>query len=162
MHLSSMKITVLVVGKTDEKYIKEGCDIFAKRLKHYTKFEYVEIPNNKKWNALAPDERKKREGEQILKQLDNTDFLMLLDEKGKQFTSRKFSKFIEQKTVQGTRRLVLVIGGAFGFSDEVYARAKDQLSLSAMTFSHQMIRVFLFEQIYRAYTIMKNEPYHND
>lgn len=157
-----MKITVLVVGKTDEKYILDGCAIFSKRLKHYTKLEYIEIPQTKKWNSLAPDERKKKEGEQILKHLDHTDYLMLLDENGKQFTSRKFSTFLEQKTVQGTRRLVLVVGGAFGFSDEVYSRAKEKLSLSAMTFSHQMIRLFLLEQIYRAYTIMRNEPYHND
>lgn len=157
-----MKITILVVGKTDEKYITDGCEIFSKRLKHYTKLEYIEIPHNKKWNNLAPEERKKKEGEQIIKHLDNSDFLMLLDENGKQFTSRKFSKFLEQKTVQGTRRLVLVIGGAYGFSDEMYLLAKEKLSLSAMTFSHQMIRVFLFEQIYRAYTIMRNEPYHND
>lgn len=157
-----MKILVVVVGPTDENYLKEGCDIFLNRLKHYLKLDYVEIPNLKKISSMSLEERKRKEGDLILKHLDSSDVLVLLDEKGKEYTSRAFSSFLEKKMVAGTRRLVLVIGGAFGFSDQVYARAQSKLGLSKMTFSHQMIRLFLFEQIYRAFTILKNEPYHND
>jgi 23S rRNA (pseudouridine1915-N3)-methyltransferase len=157
-----MKITVLGVGATDKAYVTDGSKVFIDRLKHYVKFDFVELIVPKKFNSLPVIERKSKEGEMILKQLEPGDFLMLLDEKGKEFTSRQFSEFLEKQTVNGCKRLVLVIGGAFGFSDEVYAQANGKLSLSKMTFSHQMIRMFVFEQIYRAFTILKNEPYHND
>jgi len=157
-----MKISLIVVGKTTESYLKEGCDIFFKRLKHYTKLDYIEIPTNKKFNQLQPVERCKKEGEQILKLISNSDHLLLLDEKGKEFSSRKFANFIEQKSIQGVQNLVLVVGGAYGFSEEMYQRANGKISLSQMTFSHQMIRLFMVEQLYRAFTILKNEPYHND
>lgn len=157
-----MKITVLAVGETDKPYVAEGSKVFTERLKHYVKFDFIELNIPKKINSLPVNERKIKEGEMILKKLEPGDLLVLLDEKGKEFTSRQFSEYLEKNTVNGCKRMVLVIGGAFGFSDEVYAQAKGKISLSKMTFSHQMIRMFLFEQIYRAFTILKNEPYHND
>lgn len=157
-----MKIQVIAIGETDASYLNEGCKIFLDRLKHYVKFEFQEIALAKKMNILPVQEKKIKEGELILKQLEPGDFLVLLDEKGKDYTSRNFSAYLEKHMISGCKRLVFVIGGAFGFSDEVYAKANGKISLSKMTFSHQMIRLFLFEQIYRAFTILKNEPYHND
>ncbi len=157
-----MRITVLAVGATDKPYVLDGSKVFIDRLKHYVKFDFIEIIVPKKINSLPVSERKIKEGEMILKQIEPTDFLLLLDEKGKEYSSRQFADFIEKQNVIGCKRLVLVIGGAFGFSDEVYAQAKGKMSLSKMTFSHQMIRIFVFEQIYRAFSILKNEPYHND
>ncbi len=157
-----MRITVLAVGATDKPYVLDGSKVFIDRLKHYVKFDFIEIIVPKKINSLPVSERKIKEGELILKQIETTDFLLLLDEKGKEYSSRQFADFIEKQNVIGCKRLVLVIGGAFGFSDEVYAQAKGKMSLSKMTFSHQMIRIFVFEQIYRAFSILKNEPYHND
>lgn len=157
-----MKIQVIAIGSTDSAYLNEGCKIFLERLKHYVKFEFQDISLPKKMNSLPAEERKIKEGELILKQLETGDVFVLLDEKGKDFTSRQFSEYLEKHMISGCKRLVLVIGGAFGFSEEVYAKATSKISLSKMTFSHQMIRLFLFEQIYRAFTILKNEPYHND
>lgn len=157
-----MRILILVVGPTDDTYSKEACDVYFKRLKHYIKVEYKAIPNLKKINTLSNDERKSKEGELILKAIEPGDFMVLLDEKGKEMTSRGFSQFFVKKMNAGTKRLVFVIGGAFGFSDDVYQKSNAKISLSQMTFSHQMIRVFLLEQIYRAFTIIRNEPYHND
>lgn len=157
-----MKILVLVVGRTHDLYTKEACDVYFKRLKHYIKLEYKEILDLKKINTMSTDERKIKEGELILKAIEPGDFMVLLDEKGDELSSRGFSKFLQKKMIGGTKRLVFVVGGAFGFSEEVYERSKSKLSLSQMTFSHQMIRVFLLEQIYRGFTILRNEPYHND
>lgn len=157
-----MKITLLCIGKTDESYINTGIDIYIKRLKHYYKTELQVIADLKKASNLSAEERKRKEGEAILKQLDPSDRVLLLDEKGKNFTSREFAGQIEKIAVSGVKRVVFVIGGAFGFSDEVYNRANGKISLSKMTFSHQMVRIFFLEQIYRACTILNNEPYHND
>ena len=157
-----MKILILVVGPTDDAYTKEACDIYFKRLKHYIKVDYKAIPNLKKINTLSNEERKSKEGELILKEMQPGDQVVLLDENGVEMSSRGFSKFFVKKMNAGTKRLVFVVGGAFGFSEEVYQKASSKISLSQMTFSHQMIRVFLLEQIYRAFTIIRNEPYHND
>lgn len=157
-----MKVVLLCIGKTDEKYLQEGCDIYLKRLKHYFKTELTVIPDLRKAGALSPEERKVKEGEEILKKIEPTDRLILLDERGKTFTSRKFATFLQKQANTGAKRTVFVIGGAFGFSDEVYAKADDKISLSTMTFSHQMIRLFFLEQLYRGCTILNNEPYHND
>lgn len=157
-----MKIVFLCVGATSESYLKEGCQIFEKRLKHYIPTSTEIIPELKKVNKISLTDRKKKEGDLILKALQPGDHLILLDEKGKEFSSRGFSGFLQKKMLSGIKRLVFVVGGAFGFSPEVYAKANGKISLSQMTFSHQMIRLFFLEQVYRACTIMKNEPYHND
>lgn len=155
-----MKISLIWVGKTNERYLKEGIDIFVKRLKHYCKFEIIEIRDIKKFSSAI--DLKVKEGKEILDKITSTDHIVLLDEKGGQLSSLQFSKSIEKYQNTGTRRLVFVIGGAFGFSDEMYNRADSKLGLSNMTFSHQMIRVFFLEQLYRGYTIIKNEKYHNE
>lgn len=157
-----MKVLLLGIGKTDEDYIQKGQDIYLKRLKHYFKTETHFIPDLKKVSNLSPEERNKKEGEQLLKLIDPSDLVILLDEKGQDFSSRKFAQFFQKQMNVGSKRIVFVIGGAFGFSDEMYKRGKHQLSISKMTFSHQMIRLFFLEQIYRACTILNNEPYHND
>jgi 23S rRNA (pseudouridine1915-N3)-methyltransferase len=157
-----LKITLLAIADTDANYLKEGIEIYLNRLKHYAKFELKTLTINKKDNVLPPAERKLKEGELMLKHLEPGDFLVLLDEKGKTFTSRQFADYLQKHMLSGIKRLVFVIGGAYGFSDEVYALAQGKLSLSNMTFSHQMIRLFVVEQVYRAFTILKNEPYHND
>jgi 23S rRNA (pseudouridine1915-N3)-methyltransferase len=157
-----MKITLLTVGKTTFPFVKEGCDIFIKRIKHYTPFEYIEIPELKNTSSLSKDQIKEKEGELILKQIKNTDKVILLDEKGKQFTSVEWAREIEKEGICGTKSIVFIVGGAYGFAPSVYNRADSKLSLSAMTFSHQIIRLFFIEQIYRAFTIIKGEPYHNE
>jgi len=129
---------------------------------HYINFEMLVLPDIKNVKNLSQDQQKTKEGELILKQISTLDFVILLDERGKEFRSLDFSKFIEQKLVSSVNHLVFVIGGPYGFSPEVYARANQQISLSKMTFSHQMIRMFFVEQLYRAFTIMRNEPYHHE
>ena len=157
-----MKVTLICIGKTDDKYIQEGCDVYIKRLQHYFKTEVSIIPDLKNVHKMDIQERKKKEGQLILKQLEKSDSVILLDEKGKEFSSRTFAQDLQKKMNSGTKRIVFVIGGAFGFSDEMYKRSTGKLSLSKMTFSHQMIRLFFLEQLYRANTILNNEPYHND
>jgi 23S rRNA (pseudouridine1915-N3)-methyltransferase len=156
-----MKIELWVVGKTAFKYLEEGISVYEKRLKHYTHFDLVVLPDIKN-PPLSTEALKTKEGELILAKLAKDDYLILLDEKGKQMTSVDFSSFIEQQQVNAVKRIVFQIGGAFGFSDAVYARANRELSLSKMTFSHQMIRLFFVEQLYRAFTIIKGEKYHNE
>ncbi len=160
-YLSGMKIVILAVGQTDIAYIQTGIEIYSQRLKHYIPLEWINIPEQKQWKKAAPIERKKAEGEAILKNITVADRCILLDEKGKSFSSESFSGYLEKIMVSGPRRLVFIIGGAFGFSDAVYQAVPEKLALSEMTFSHQMIRLFLAEQIYRAFTILRNEPYHN-
>ncbi len=155
-----MKIELWVVGKTAFKYLDEGIALYEKRLKHYTSFELVILPDAK--GPLSIDALKTKEGALILNRLTKDDVLVLLDENGKHQTSIEFSKYIENQQVNATKRLVFQIGGAFGFSDAVYHRANTKLSLSKMTFSHQMIRLFFVEQLYRAFTIIKGEKYHNE
>ena len=156
-----MKIVVLTVGKTSEKYLIEGIAQYQNRLKHYTQFEMLEILNIKNAKNFSNTELMKKEGKLILKKSQTSDHLVLLDDKGKDFTSPKFSEKMQGWMLSGKKRLVFVVGGAYGFSEEVYARADEKLSLSKMTFSHQMVRLFFVEQIYRAYTILNNEPYHH-
>ena len=157
-----MKIVLLTIGKTSERYLIEGIAQYQKRLKHYTQFEMLEIPNFKNAKNFSNAELMKKEGEMIFKQLKNSDHLVLLDDKGKDFTSTKFAQKLQSWMLSGKKRLVFVIGGAYGFSSDVYARGNEKLSLSKMTFSHQMVRLFFVEQIYRGYTILNNEPYHHE
>jgi 23S rRNA (pseudouridine1915-N3)-methyltransferase len=155
-----MKIEFRVVGKTNEDYLKEGISIYEKRLKHYVSFESFIIPDIKK--KMSPDLLKQAEGEAILAPLEREDYLILLDENGKNYTSVEFSEFIARFMNNGTKKLVFQIGGAFGFSAPVYERAQAKLALSKMTFSHQMVRLFFVEQLYRAFSILRNEKYHNE
>jgi 23S rRNA (pseudouridine1915-N3)-methyltransferase len=155
-----MKIELWVVGKTAFKYLDEGIQLYEKRLKHYASFELVILPDVK--GPLSIDALKTKEGDLILNRLTKDDVLVLLDENGKHQTSIEFSKYIDNQQVNSTKRLIFQIGGAFGFSDAVYNRANLKLSLSKMTFSHQMIRLFFVEQLYRAFTIIRGEKYHNE
>lgn len=157
-----MKIKVLVIGKTDDKNLQILIDKYEKRLKHYVKFQMEIIPDLKKTKNLSEKEQKEREGELLLKKISPMDQLWLLDEKGKTFKSIEFSSFIQMKMNAGIKQLIFAVGGPYGFSADVYQKAVGQISLSKMTFSHQMIRLFLTEQIYRAFTILKNEPYHHE
>ena len=156
-----MKIALWAVGKTSFEYLKEGIALYEKRLRHYAPFEIVVLPDVKNPPAQA-EQLKQKEGEILLQRLEKDDFLILLDENGKEFSSVAFSDFLEKQQFNGRKRLIFQIGGAFGFSDDVYARADAKISLSRMTFSHQMIRLFFVEQLYRAFTILKNEKYHNE
>jgi 23S rRNA (pseudouridine1915-N3)-methyltransferase len=156
-----MKIQLITIGKTSAPYLKEGISIYLKRLEHYAKLEYKELADVPA-KGLTPDALKKKEGLVILEMLKPDDVLILLDENGKHFTSREFADFIQKKMNAGVKQIIFVIGGAFGFSPEVYARANAQISFSKMTLSHEMIRLFLVEQLYRAHTILKGESYHHD
>jgi 23S rRNA (pseudouridine1915-N3)-methyltransferase len=157
-----MKIKLLAIGKTDDKNLIKLIEAYQNRLKHYVKFELSIIPDIKNSKNLSEKQQKEKEGEVILKQLQPTDQLILLDDKGKEFSSIEFSKYLQKKMNSGIKQLVLVIGGPYGFSDEVYKKSNGKLSLSKMTFSHQMIRLFVVEQLYRGFTILKNEPYHHE
>ena len=156
-----VKIVVLAIGKTDESWVQEGIYKYSKRLKHYISFEFVIIPDLKNRKNLSEGQQKEQEGKLILKQVHNTDALILLDEKGREVDSISFSNFLQQKMNSGVKRLLFVIGGPYGFSSEVYNKATSKIALSKMTFSHQMIRPFFAEQIYRAFSILKHEPYHH-
>lgn len=157
-----MKITLLTVGKTDVKWVKEGLDLYVSRLSHYAPFQLREIPELKNVSALDREQIKVREGELILKSLRPSDEVVLLDEGGRELRSVEFASWLEERFSRGSRDIVFVIGGAYGFSNEVYARADSKLSLSKMTFSHQMVRTIFAEQLYRAFTIMRGEPYHHE
>jgi len=157
-----MKITLLTVGKTDVKWVKEGLDLYVSRLSHYAPFQLREIPELKNVSALDREQIKVREGEFILKSLRPSDEVVLLDEGGRELRSVEFASWLEERFSRGSRDIVFVIGGAYGFSKEVYARADSKLSLSKMTFSHQMVRTIFAEQLYRAFTIMRGEPYHHE
>lgn len=157
-----MKITLLTVGKTDIKWVKDGLEMYVSRLKHYINFDLVEIPELKNVSALTKEQIKHKEGELILKGVRSQDELILLDEHGKEFRSLEFAKSLEDRISRGSRDIVFVIGGAYGFSDEVYGRSDAKISLSKMTFSHQIVRAIFAEQLYRAFTIMRGEPYHHE
>lgn len=157
-----MKITLLTVGKTDKDWVRQGLNIYVSRLKHYIPFNTVEIPELKNVSALSKDQIKSKEGELILKNIRPTDDVILLDEKGKEYTSVEFARIIQDKISYAGKDIVFIIGGAYGFSEAVYQRANSKLSLSRMTFSHQMVRAIFVEQIYRAFTIMRGEPYHHE
>ncbi len=157
-----MKIKLLAIGKTDDKHLLQLIDIYKKRLQHYIKFDIEILPDIKNVKNLSEAQQKEKEGELVLKKLQNTDQLILLDDKGKQFTSIEFSQYLQKKMNSGIKQLVLLIGGPYGFSDTIYKKASGKISLSKMTFSHQMIRLFIVEQLYRGCTILKNEPYHHE
>lgn len=157
-----MKVTLLTVGKTDVQWVREGLDLYSSRLKHYVPFTVTEIPELKGVSALTQAQIKDKEGKLILSSLKTSDEVWLLDEHGREFRSLDFAAFIGERLSRGGRDLVFVIGGAYGFSEEVYARADGKISLSRMTFSHQMVRTIFAEQLYRAFTILKNEPYHHE
>lgn len=157
-----MKIKLLVIGKTDDKNLVQLIEKYQKRLQHYIKFQLEVIPDIKNSKNLSPHQQKEKEGELILSKLQNTDQLVLLDEKGKEYQSVNFATFLQKKMNTGIKQLVMVIGGPYGFSDMVYKKANGKLSLSKMTFSHQMIRLFIVEQLYRGFTILRNEPYHHE
>ena len=157
-----MKIALLTVGKTDRDWVKQGLDIYVSRLKHYIPFSIIEIPELKNVSALSKDQIKTREGELILKNIKPTDEVILLDEHGYEYSSVEFAKIIQDRISYGGKDMVFVIGGAYGFSDPVYRRANSKISLSRMTFSHQMVRTIFAEQLYRAFTIIKGEPYHHE
>jgi 23S rRNA (pseudouridine1915-N3)-methyltransferase len=157
-----MKITFITVGKTEDAYLKEGIDKYVKRLKHYTKLFIIEIDELKNTKALTQNQQKAKEAELILKKVMPLDHVILLDENGMELSSMQFAAYIDKKALGSIANLVFVVGGPYGFHQSVYERANDKLSLSAMTFSHQMVRLFFVEQLYRAYTIIKGEPYHHE
>ena len=156
-----MKILLLVIGKTDEDYLVTGIKKYVGRLGHYVSFEMKELPDIRNRKTLSEDQQKKAESFLLLQQLQPADQVILLDERGKNYTSVEFSESIEKGMASGAKRMVFIIGGPYGFDKEVYDRANAQLSLSPMTFSHQMVRLIFLEQLYRAFTILKGEPYHH-
>lgn len=157
-----MNIKLIVVSKTDEKYLQQGIDIYVSRLKHYVNFEMVVIPALKDQKGATAEEIKEREAMQLLKQVEKCDRVVLLDEHGAEHSSVGFSQYLQKQMNAGVRNLAFVVGGAFGFAPSVYAAASDKVSLSKMTFNHQMVRLFFLEQLYRAFTIIRHEPYHNE
>ena len=156
-----MQLSLLVLGKTDSAQIETEIKRYESRLKHYLPFELRVIPDVRRGSKLTPEEQKRAEGIELLRYITPTDRVYLFDERGESYTSRAFATFIERAMVSGERRMVFIIGGPYGFSPEVYERADGQVSLSRMTFSHQMVRLFAIEQLYRAQTIIRGEPYHH-
>ncbi|WP_442590177.1 23S rRNA (pseudouridine(1915)-N(3))-methyltransferase RlmH [Pedobacter sp. AW31-3R] len=157
-----MKITLLAVGKTEDKYLIEGIEKYLSRLKHYIGFNLVIIPDIKNTKNLTQTQQKAKEGELILKQVSNLDMVILMDEKGKKYTSIQFSDYLNKQMIGSVQQLVFIIGGPYGFDESIYKRANGSISLSDMTFSHQMVRLFFVEQLYRAFSILKGEPYHHE
>lgn len=157
-----MKITLLTVGRTDVKWVREGLELYVSRLTHYFPFALDEIPELKNVSALTKDQIKEKEGELILKKIKPQDDVIILDEHGREYRSVEFAALLEEKISRGGRDMVFVIGGAYGFSKGVYDRANSKMSLSKMTFSHQMVRAIFTEQLYRAFTIVRGEPYHHE
>ena len=156
-----MKITLYVIGKTDNPHIESLTKVYEQRLQHYINFTLEVIPDIKNVKNLSQSQQKTAEGDALLKKIHTSDFLCILDEKGKTFTSEGFASFLQKKMNSGLKNLVFVVGGPYGFSDAIYQRANAKISLSCMTFSHQMVRPFFLEQLYRGFTILKNEPYHH-
>ena len=156
-----MKITIILNGKTEDSYLVNGIALYENRLKHYVLLETLVIPALKNTQALSIEQQKQKEGELILKNVHSSDKFILLDEKGKEHSSVEFAGFIQQQMNSGIKNVVFAVGGPYGFSEQIYKRANAKVSLSKMTFSHQMVRLFFVEQLYRAMTILKNEPYHH-
>ena len=156
-----MKIVLIVIGKTKESYLKYGINKFVKRIRFFSSFKYVEIPSLKGIKNVSILEIKKREGELIIKFIKKDDYPILLDIDGKEFSSDTFANKISQFKNLGIKKLIFIIGGAYGFSDEIINFSKERVSLSKMTFSHQMVRLFFLEQLYRSFTIINNKKYHN-
>lgn len=157
-----MNIKLIVIGKSEEKYLREAVEIYLKRLTHYINFEIVVLPDVKNAKNMSVAELKDKEAELILKHSAKADKVVLLDEKGIEYSSVEFSKYLTKQMNASVKTLAFVVGGAFGFSEKVYSQANEKLSISKMTFSHQMIRLLFVEQLYRAFTIIKGEPYHNE
>lgn len=156
-----MNIKLIAIGKTDDSNLQSLIDRYLKRLSHYVRFELEIIPDVKNAKHLSEAEQKEKEGDLLLSKIQPTDYLWLLDENGKSYSSLGFAEELQKKMNAGTKTLVFVIGGPYGFSPAVYAKAQGKLALSSLTFSHQMVRLFFIEQVYRAFTILKNEPYHH-
>ncbi len=159
--INSMNIKLIAIGKTDNKNLQTLIDDYTKRLSFYIKFDLEIIPDIKNSKNLSESQQKEKEGELILSKVTSSDQLILLDENGKSFSSVGFSEELQKKMNSGVKTLIFVIGGPYGFSNEVYSKANGKISLSAMTFSHQMVRLFFIEQLYRGFTILRNEPYHH-
>lgn len=157
-----MKILLIVVGKTDQQWLTEGISQYIDRLSHYSQFELQVIPDIRNTRSMEAQVQKVREGEQILKLLQPSDDVWLLDDKGREMTSPEMARWLEKRMAQSTKRLVFIIGGPYGFSPDVYDRVPGCLSLSRMTFSHQMVRLIFVEQLYRAFSILNNLPYHHE
>ncbi|MBQ1987018.1 MAG: 23S rRNA (pseudouridine(1915)-N(3))-methyltransferase RlmH [Muribaculaceae bacterium] len=157
-----MKISLVVIGKTNGKFLIDGINEYTKRLSFYIPFNIVYLPDIKNNKKLSFEQQKTQEGAILLGEIDKSDYVVLLDEHGKEFTSIEFSRYIEKKMTTVSKRLVFVVGGPYGFSNEVKERANEKISLSKMTFSHEMIRLIFTEQLYRAMTIINNEPYHHE
>ncbi|MBO5813720.1 MAG: 23S rRNA (pseudouridine(1915)-N(3))-methyltransferase RlmH [Alistipes sp.] len=157
-----MNIDLIVVGKTDMREVESLVTMYTKRINFYCKFSIITLPDVKNTKSLSIKQQRTAEGEAILRQITDGDYVMLLDEKGEEFRSIDFAQWLQKRLNSGIRRLVLVIGGPYGFSEDVYARANGKLSLSKMTFSHQIVRAIFTEQLYRAFAILNNEPYHHE
>ncbi len=157
-----MKVLFLVIGRTVEKRLTSLIDDYVQRVKHYVPFDMEVIPELKNTKALSAEQQKEREGELLQKQLREGDYVVLLDEGGREFRSVEFADYLQKKQSVAARRLVFIVGGPYGFSPAVYALAREKVSLSKMTFSHQMVRLFFVEQVYRAMTILRGEPYHHE
>ena len=157
-----MKIALWGIGKTAFAYIDEGVSVYHKRLQHYATFDWLLLPDVKNAKNLSHEQLREQEGTLVLQKLQTDDFLILFDENGKSYSSEQFAAFLQKLQLQAPRRVIFLIGGAYGFSEAVYQRANAQVSLSSMTFSHQMVRLFCIEQIYRAFTILRGEPYHHN
>lgn len=157
-----MKIKIIAIGKTNKKFLIDGEHEYLKRIKKYVSVEKIEIPDLKNAKKLTTEQIRSEEGKLIIPKLEPNGLIVLLDEKGKEFSSVKFSKWLQNHMNRGYKHITFVIGGAYGFSDEVYQKADEKIALSQMTFSHQMVRMFFMEQIYRAFSILNNEPYHHE
>jgi 23S rRNA (pseudouridine1915-N3)-methyltransferase len=157
-----MKIALLQTGKTSERYLNEGITMFEERIRKYSTFEILTVPDLRRTRNLPAQEQKIREGEQILRFFRNDDYIVILDEKGKEFSTIEFSSWLEKIFMLQKKRIVFVIGGAWGFSEEILKKADMSVSLSRLTFSHQMVRLLFLEQLYRAFTVIKGEPYHHE
>lgn len=158
----TLKVLFWAIGKTDAAYLQTGIDLYVKRLQHYLPFDMEVLPDVRQAGRLSPDQVCSKEGASVLGRLRPDDLLILLDEGGQTFTSVDFAAYLERQLQLPFRRLIFQVGGAYGFSDQVYQRANARLALSRMTFSHQMVRLFFVEQLYRAMTILRHEPYHNE
>jgi len=157
-----MKLSIFITGKNNFEFISDGMKLYEERLKHFVVLNIRYFPEQKYTASTNTNQIKEKESTVIMKAIDSSDYVVLLDEKGKEYSSKSFATFIDKKQQAGSKHLVFVIGGAYGFSDELYKRANEMLSLSKMTFTHQMVRLFFLEQLYRAFTIIKGIPYHHD
>ena len=157
-----MKITLAVIGKTEAGFVRQGIEEYVKRLQHYVAFNIQYIGDVKSTRNMSEAQQKTAEGKALLASLDNSDHVVLLDEHGVERTSIDYSQWLQRRMASGSKRLVFVVGGPYGFSPEVYDRANEKISLSKMTFPHELVRLIFVEQLYRAFTILRNEPYHHE